>query len=95
MNIFMLEILNLHRVSFVILVSLSWIDVRVNKVKKLFAVQDVTNVIFTEAALGIVENVKNLIWFNVLDADANKKLDKRRKLSTWRVVLPPPLPSPR
>ena len=61
MNIFMLEILNLHRVSFVILASLSWIDVRVNKVKKLFAVQDVTNVIFTEAALGIVENVKNLI----------------------------------
>ena len=61
MNIFMLEILNLHRVSFVILASLSWIDMRVNKVKKLFAVQDVTNVIFTEAALGIVENVKNLI----------------------------------
>ena len=61
MNIFMLEILNLHRVSFVILASLSWIDLGVNKVKKLFAVQDVTNVIFTEAALGIVENVKNLI----------------------------------
>ena len=57
----MLEILNLQRVSFVILASLSWIDVRVKKVKKLFAVQDVMNVIFIEVALGIVENVKNLI----------------------------------